>query len=137
VRENNVLDELEASDKADEEEVFTGDAGDDDYDEIGEEDESEDDDEEPIECRYRIGQEVEKVSVFVIIYFLPAWVALYLVGFHSIIIELHLLITNSSSRRQFRRFFLIEKNRTREMLGCYRSKGMSTIEYFVSIACEG
>ena len=64
VRENNVLDELEASDKADEEEVFTGDDGDDDdCDEIGEEDESEDDEEEPIECRYRIGQEIEKVSV--------------------------------------------------------------------------
>ncbi len=65
VRENNVLDELEASDKADEEEVFTGDDDDDD-DEIGEEDESEDNDEEPIECRYRIGQEVEKVSVVII-----------------------------------------------------------------------
>ena len=72
-RENNVLDDLEASDKADEGEVFTGDDGD--YDEIGEEDESEDDDEEPIECRYRIGQEVEKVSVSY--YFLRAWAALY------------------------------------------------------------
>ena len=134
-RENNVLDELEASDKVDEGEVFTGDDGNDAYDEIGEEDESEDDDEEPIECRYRIGQEVEKVSVSY--YVLRAWAAPYLGVFHNII-ELHLLITNVSSHRQFRRFSLnTERNPTRGKLRCYRSKGTSSIEYFVSIACEG
>jgi len=59
VRENAVLDELEANDEAEEEVVSENDNGDDD---IGER-EGDDEEEDAIECRYRLGQEIEKVSI--------------------------------------------------------------------------
>ena len=117
VRENAVLDELEANDEVEEkDEVSNGD----DDNEMSDDDE--DDEEDSIECRYRLDQEISKVSI-----------TIDLIRVKSCFVS-HLNPRPFFLHTSFYRSFQIERNLTRGRLQCCRTRtNLIIIESFVSV----